>query len=41
MLVEAMHYNAETLGHYVWHTFAVMPNHVHLLVTPASPLPKL
>ena len=41
MIVEAIHYNAHTLGHYVRHAFAVMPNHVHLLVTPAVPLPKL
>jgi REP element-mobilizing transposase RayT len=37
----AIHYNASTLRHYVWHAFAVMPNHVHLLVTPAIALPKL
>ncbi|MEP6539350.1 MAG: transposase, partial [Bryobacteraceae bacterium] len=29
------------MGHYVWHAFAVMSNHVHLLVTPKVPLPKL
>jgi putative transposase len=41
MVVEAIHYNADTLGHYVLHAFAVMPNHVHLLITPSVPLPKL
>jgi putative transposase len=41
MIVEAIQYNARTLGHYVWHAYAVMPNHVHLLVTPAVALPKL
>jgi putative transposase len=41
MIVEAIHYNANKLGHYVWHAFAVMPNHVHLLVTPGVALPKL
>ena len=41
MVIEAFHYNAEVLGHYVLHAFVVMPNHVHLLVTPAIPLPKL
>jgi putative transposase len=41
MIVEAMHYNGETLRHYVMHAFVVMPNHVHLLVTPAVALPKL
>jgi len=41
MLVDAIEYNANTLGHYALHAFAVMPNHVHLLVTPAIELPKL
>ena len=41
MIVEAIHYNASVLGHYLLHAFVVMPNHVHLLATPAVPLPKL
>jgi putative transposase len=41
MIVEAIHYNANVLGHYAWHAFAVMPNHVHLLVSPVVVLPKL
>jgi putative transposase len=41
MIVEALHYNANTLHHYRLHAYAVMPNHVHLLATPAVPLPKL
>jgi putative DNA methylase len=41
MIVEAIHYNADILGHYALHAFVVMPNHVHLLVTPAVALPKL
>ena len=41
MIVDAIQYNAGTLRHYVWHAFVVMPNHVHLLVTPAVALPKL
>jgi REP element-mobilizing transposase RayT len=41
MLVEAIHYNANTLGHYVLHAFVVMPNHVHLLATPGVGLPNL
>ena len=40
MIVEAIHYNANTLGHYFCHAFVVMPNHVHLLATPAVTLPK-
>jgi len=41
MIVEAIYYNANVLGHYELHAFVVMPNHVHLLVTPAISLPKL
>jgi putative transposase len=41
MVVEAIQYSAATLEHYVLHAFVVMPNHVHLLATPAVPLPKL
>jgi len=41
MVAEAIQRNANELGHYVLHAFAVMPNHVHLLVSPLVPLPKL
>ena len=41
MIVEAIHYNADILGHYLLQAFVVMPNHVHLLIAPALPLPKL
>jgi REP element-mobilizing transposase RayT len=41
MVVEAIHYNANVLGHYLLHAFVVMPNHVHLLATPVAALPKL
>ena len=41
MIVEAIHYNANLLGHYQLHAFVVMPNHVHLLATPAVALPKV
>jgi putative transposase len=41
MVVEAIEYNATILGHYLLHAFVVMPNHVHLLATPAVALPKL
>ena len=41
MVVEAIEYNANVLGHYVLHAFVIMPNHVHLLATPAVPMPKL
>jgi len=26
LVVEAIHYNAQALGHYAWHAFVVMPN---------------
>jgi len=41
MVLEAIEYNSGTLGHYELHAFAVMPNHVHMLVTPAVPIPLL
>lgn len=41
MIVEALEYNSAVLGHYVLHSFVIMPNHVHLLVTPTVTLPKL
>src|ERR1019366_3760912 len=41
VVVEAIQYNADILGHYLLHAFVVMPNHVHLLATPAVALPKL
>jgi len=41
MVVEAIQYNAATPEQYVLHAFVVMPNHVHLLATPALALPKL
>ena len=31
----------DRLNHYDLHAFAVMPNHVHLLITPKAPVPKL
>ena len=39
--VEPIHYNGDILGHYRLNAFVVMPNHVHLLATPAVRLPKL
>jgi hypothetical protein len=38
MVVDAIRYNAEVPGHYVPHAFVVMPNHVHLLMTPGVAL---
>jgi putative DNA methylase len=41
MVVEGIRHNDAVLGHYFLHAYAVMPNHVHLLVTPLITLPKL
>lgn len=41
MIVEAVHFNSRVLRHYELHSYVVMPNHVHLIVTPAVPVPKL
>lgn len=41
MIVDAVRYNANCLGHYLLHAFVVMPNHVHMLATPAVELPRL
>jgi putative transposase len=41
LVVEAIHYNAQALGQSVLQAFVVMPNHVHLLVTPKVPIPQL
>jgi putative DNA methylase len=41
IIVKAIQYNAYALGHYILHAFAVMPNYVHVLLTPAIPLPRL
>ncbi len=41
MILDAIEYNSRTLKHYDLHAFVIMPNHVHLLVTPLVPLPKL
>jgi putative transposase len=41
MVMGAIRYNADVLRHYELHAFVIMPNHVHLLATPAIPLPRL
>jgi putative transposase len=41
MVREALRYNATVLGHYRLWSYVVMPNHVHLLATPAVPVPKM
>ena len=41
LVVAAIQYNAQALQHYLLHAFVVMPNHVHFLIGPKVPLPKL
>jgi REP element-mobilizing transposase RayT len=41
MLMTGIHHGAGPLQHYELHAFVVMPNHVHLLITPAVELRKL
>ncbi|MGO9241305.1 MAG: transposase [Bryobacteraceae bacterium] len=38
MVVGAIRYRVEHLGHYDLHAFVVMPNHVHILIQPLVPL---
>ena len=41
LVVETLWYHAERLEHYHLHGYVVMPNHVHLLITPHAPVSKL
>jgi putative transposase len=41
MVVEAIRYRQQCLGHYVIHAYVVMANHVHLLITPCVDVPRL
>ena len=41
MVVEVIHHCANVLGRYTLHAFVVMPNHVHMLVSPNIPLPQV
>jgi len=41
LVVEAIYHNATVLDRYTLHAFVVMPNHVHMLVSPRVPLPEL
>ncbi len=41
LVVKAIHDGADVLGRYALHAFVVMPNHVHMLVSPHVPLPTL
>jgi putative transposase len=41
MVIESMEYSDRELKHFALHVFVIMPNHVHALLTPLVPLPKL
>jgi putative transposase len=41
LMVETIHYQAESLRQYQLHSYVVMPNHIHLLITPWVPMAKL
>ena len=41
MVVETIYYNADALHRYTLHAFAVMSNHVHLLISPRMALPQI
>ena len=41
IVVDSIHYGQEVLHQYTVHAFVVMANHVHLLITPSVPVPKL
>jgi putative DNA methylase len=41
MVVEALRHHDQDLHHYHLHSYVVMPNHVHLLITPEVPVSKL
>jgi putative transposase len=40
-VTDAIHYHAQDLKHYQLHAFVVMPNHVHLLMTPLFDVAKV
>jgi REP element-mobilizing transposase RayT len=41
MIIDALKYHSEIMGHYELHHFVVMANHVHVLVTPRVAVSKL
>ena len=41
MVVDAIHYREQDLGHFQLHAFVVMANHVHLLITPRVEVSRL
>jgi putative transposase len=41
MVVEAIHYHERCLKHYQLHSYVVMANHVHFLISPSVPVSKV
>jgi REP element-mobilizing transposase RayT len=41
LVTESIRHCSTVMNAYELHAFVVMPNHVHLLITPNSPLPKI
>ncbi len=39
--MDSLHYAAESLRRYDLHAYVVMPNHVHVLITPLAPVEKI
>ncbi len=40
IVIGGLHYSAENLRQFDLHAYVVMPNHVHMLVSPCVPAPK-
>jgi putative transposase len=40
-VADSLHYAAEDLRHYDLHAYVVMPNHVHMLITPWAAVAKI
>jgi REP element-mobilizing transposase RayT len=40
-IVETIQRGGSNLGYFVLHAFVVMPNHVHLLITPKISIPRI
>ncbi len=41
VMINALHYRESCLKHFELHAWVVMPNHVHLLITPLVPVSRL
>ena len=40
-VTNAIHFGSSNLNFYSLHAFVVMPNHIHLLITPKVPIPRI